>query len=69
MDKERNALGMLVGEHQGKSTLERLGRRRNGYSKMNVNKTGCDGLYWIQLAQDTVAGRCEHANEHSCSVK
>jgi hypothetical protein len=36
---------------------------------MDLGEIGWKGVDWIHLAKETVAGCCEHGNEHSGSIK
>jgi len=42
-----------------------------GADSINVDlkQTGWEEVSWISVAQEQVAGCCEHANEHSGSIK
>jgi hypothetical protein len=42
---------ILIRKPEGKRPLGRRRRRREGNIKMDLRETGCDGMYWIYLAQ------------------
>ena len=42
---------MLVGETRGKETTWETRRKREDNNKMDLQKVGCGGLIWIELAQ------------------
>jgi hypothetical protein len=67
----RNAYKKLVGRHEGKISLERSARNRKNYMKMNLKKTGWEGVYWINLAKDSDRRRVlvNVFNETSGSIK
>jgi len=44
----------LVGKPEGKRPLGRPSRRCEGYIKMDLGETECEGVEWIHLAQDRV---------------
>jgi hypothetical protein len=69
MREGRGAYRILVGEPKDKKPLGRPRRRREDNIKMDLRKTGIDGVNWIQLAQGPVAGFCEHGNEPSSSIR
>jgi hypothetical protein len=50
--KKRNAYRILVGNPEGKRPLGRPRRRWMDNIKMDLRETGCDGMDWIDLAQD-----------------
>ena len=52
MEKRRGVYRVLVGKPEGKSPLGRLRRRWDGYIKLDLQKVGCGGMDWIELAQD-----------------
>jgi hypothetical protein len=41
-----------VGEPSGKRPLGRHRRRWEDNIKMDFQEVGCEGMYWIELAQD-----------------
>jgi hypothetical protein len=43
---------VLVGKPEGKRPLERPRRRWEDNIKMDLQKVGFGGMYWIMLAQD-----------------
>jgi hypothetical protein len=50
----RGVYRVLVGRPEGKRPLGRPRRRWEDNIKMDLRKTGIDGVSWIQLAQDRV---------------
>jgi hypothetical protein len=61
----------LVGNPEGKRPLGRPRRRWVDNIKMDLREIGCDGMDWIDLAQDRDQwrGSCERGNEPPCSIK
>jgi hypothetical protein len=56
MGKKRNAYRILVGKPEGRTPL---GRPRCWWVdniKMDLREVGCDGINWIDLAQDRDSG-------------
>jgi hypothetical protein len=51
-EEEKNAYRILVGKPEGKRPLERPRRRWVDNIKMGLREIGCDGMDWIDLAQD-----------------
>jgi hypothetical protein len=49
---KRNAFRILVGKPEGKRPLGRPRRRWVDNIKMDLRDTGCDGMDWIDLAQN-----------------
>ena len=47
----------FVGKPEGKRSLGRLRRRWEDNIKMDLQEMGCEGLDWIELAQDRVKWR------------
>jgi len=43
---------VLVGKPEGKRTLERSRRKWENNIEIDLQKVGCGGLDWIDLAQD-----------------
>ena len=43
---------VLVGKPEGKRPLGRHRRRREDNIKMDLQEVGCEGMDWIELAQD-----------------
>jgi hypothetical protein len=43
---------VLVGKLEGKRTFGRPRHRWEDNIKMDLQKVGCDGMNWIELAQD-----------------
>ena len=43
---------VLVGKPEGKRPLGRSRRRCEDNIKMDLQKVGCEGMDWIELAQD-----------------
>ena len=62
---------VLVGKPEGKRSLGKPRRRWEGNIKIDHQEVGCEGMDWIELAQDTeqVEGSCECGNEPSSSIK
>jgi hypothetical protein len=52
MGEKRNACRILVGNLERKRPLGRSKRRWVNSIKMDLRKIGCDGMDWIDLAQD-----------------
>jgi hypothetical protein len=52
MGETRNAYRILVGKPEGKRPLGRPRRRWVDDIKMDLGEIGCDGVDWIELAQD-----------------
>jgi hypothetical protein len=50
--EKRNAYRILVGKPEGKRPLGRPRCRRVDNIKMDLRKTGWDGVDWIAIAQD-----------------
>jgi hypothetical protein len=48
--EKRNAYGILVGNPEGKRPLGRP--RRRWVDNIKIDLIGCDGMDWIELAQD-----------------
>jgi len=51
MGERRCIYRVLVGKTKGKRSLERP-RRRWKDIKMDIQEVGCEGMDWIELAQD-----------------
>jgi hypothetical protein len=49
---KRNASRTLVGKPEGKRPLGRPRRRWVDNIKLDLREIGCDGMNWIDLAQD-----------------
>ena len=62
---------VLVGKSEGKRQLGRPGRKWDDNIKMDLQKVGCGGMDWIDVAQDRdrgqVEGTCVCGNELSDS--
>jgi hypothetical protein len=52
MREKRDAYWILVGNSEGKRPLVRPRRRWVDNIKMDLREIGCDGVDWIDLAQD-----------------
>jgi hypothetical protein len=52
MGAKRNAYRILVGKPEGKRPPGRPRRRWVDNIKMDLREIGCDGMDWIDLAQD-----------------
>jgi hypothetical protein len=52
MGGEASIYRVLVGKPEGKRPLGRPRRRRDDYIKMDLQEVGCEGMEWIELAQD-----------------
>jgi len=48
----RGVYRVLVGKPEGKRPLGRLRRRWKDNIKIDLQKVGCGGMDWIELAQD-----------------
>ena len=56
MGERRGVYRVLVGNPEGKRTLWRPRRRWEYYIKMDLQEMGCEGMEWIELAQDRTGG-------------
>jgi hypothetical protein len=52
MGDSRGVYRVLVGKPEGKKPLVRLRRRWEDNIKMDFSELGCEGMDWIDLAQD-----------------
>jgi len=52
MGERRDVYRILVGKLQGKRPLGRSRRRWENNIKMDLQEIGCEGMDWIELAQD-----------------
>jgi len=52
MGEGRGVYRILVGKLQGKRPLERPRRRLEDNIKMDLQEVRCEGMDWIELAQD-----------------
>jgi hypothetical protein len=50
--ENENAYTILVGNPEGKRPLGRPGHRWVDGIKMDLREIGCDGMDWVDLAQD-----------------
>jgi hypothetical protein len=48
----RGIYGVLVGKPEGKRPMGRPRRRWENSIKMDLQEVGCEGMDWIELAQD-----------------
>jgi hypothetical protein len=56
MVEKKNAYRILVGKPEGKRQLGRPRRRLVGNIKMDLREIECDGVDWIDMAQDRTSG-------------
>jgi hypothetical protein len=54
---------VLVGKPEGRRPLGRLGLDGMIILKIDLMEIGCEVVEWINLAEEPVAGSCEHGNE------
>jgi len=52
MGERRGVYRVLVGKSEGETPVGRPRRRWEDNIKMDLQKVGCGGMYWIYLAQD-----------------
>ena len=52
MGERRGVFRVLVGKPEGKRPLGRPRRRWKDNIKMDLQEVGCEGMDWIELAQD-----------------
>ena len=52
MEEKRGVYRILVGKPEGKRPLGKPRRRWEDNIKMYLQKVGCGGMDWIELAQD-----------------
>jgi hypothetical protein len=52
MGERRSVYTVLVGKPKGKRRLGRHRRRWEDNIKMELQEVGCDGMDWVDLAQD-----------------
>jgi hypothetical protein len=70
MGERRGAYRVLVGKPEGKIPLGRPKRRWEDNIKLDLLEVGCEGVDWIELAQDMDSGGCcDCGNEPSGSIK
>jgi len=55
--QRRGVWRVLIGKPKGKRPLERPRHRWEDNIKMDLQKVGCGGMDWIELAQDTDSWR------------
>jgi hypothetical protein len=53
MRESRGVYDVLVGKPQGKRPLVRIRRRWEDNIKMDLQEVGCEGMDWIDVAQDS----------------
>ena len=53
MEERRSVYRVLMGKPEGKRQLGRQMRRCEDNIKMDVQEVGCEGMDWIELAQDS----------------
>jgi hypothetical protein len=69
MGEMGNANDILVRKPEGKRQLGRPRRRWEDNIRMDLAEIGWEGVDWMRLAQEPVAGCCEHGNEPSGPIK
>jgi len=70
MGERRGVFRVLVGKPEGEKTLGRPRHRWEDNIMMDLQEVGCEGMDWIELAQDRdMVGSCECGNEPSGSIK
>ena len=52
MGERRGVYGVLVGKPEGKRPLGRSRRRWEDNIKIGLQEVGCEGMDWIEMAQD-----------------
>jgi len=52
MGERKGVYRVLVGKPEGKRPLGRPRRRWENNIKMDIQEVGCEGMDWIELAQD-----------------
>ena len=52
MGERRGVYRVLMGKPEGKRPLEKPRRRCEDYIKMDLQEVRCEGMDWIELAQD-----------------
>jgi hypothetical protein len=57
MGERRRVYSVLVGNPEGMRSLGRTRRRWEDNIKMDLQELGCEGMDWIELAQDMVRWR------------
>jgi hypothetical protein len=71
MGERKNAYRIFMGKPEGKRPMGRPRRKWVDNIKMDLCQMGCDGVGWIDVAQDGDQWRtlCEHGIEPAGSIK
>jgi len=67
--ESRSAQRVEVVKLEGKRRLCRPALRAADSINVDLKQIGWEEVSWISVAQEQVARCCEHANEHSGSIK